>query len=59
MFQDVFLKMILTRYSGFGYGFILERFAPRLKGHSMDQRTIDHILIENPRRVFSVQHRGP
>ena len=58
MSQDVFLKMMLTRYGGFGYGYILKHFAPRLKRHGMNQATIDHILIENPRRVFSAEHRG-
>ena len=28
MSQDVFLKMMLTRYGGFGYGYILKHFAP-------------------------------
>ena len=58
MSQDVFLKMMLTRYGGFGYGYILKHFAPRLKRHGMKQATIDHILIENPRRVFSAEHRA-
>ena len=58
MSQDVFLKMMLVRYGGFGYGYILKHFVPRLKRHGMDQRTIDHILIENPRRVFSAEHRA-
>jgi phosphotriesterase-related protein len=58
MSQDVFLKMMLTRYGGFGYGYILKHFVPRLKRHGMDQSTIDRILIENPRRVFSAVHRA-
>jgi phosphotriesterase-related protein len=58
MSQDVFLKMMLVRYGGFGYGYILKHFVPRLKRHGMDQRTIDAILIENPRRVFSAEHRA-
>jgi phosphotriesterase-related protein len=58
MSQDVFLKMMLTRYGGFGYGYILKHFVPRLKRHGMNQATIDHILIENPRRVFSAKHRA-
>ena len=28
-----------------------------LKRHGMNQATIDHILVENPRRVFSAKHR--
>ena len=58
MSQDVFLKMMLTRYGGFGYGYILKHFVPRLKRHGMNQATIDHILIDNPRRVFSAAHRA-
>jgi len=58
MSQDVFLKMMLVRYGGFGYGYILKHFVPRLKRHGMDQRTIDAILIGNPRRVFSAGHRA-
>jgi len=56
MSQDVFLKMMLVRFRGFGYGYILRHFAPRLKRHGMSQATISHILIENPRRVFSARH---
>jgi phosphotriesterase-related protein len=58
MSQDVFLKMMLTRHGGFGYGYILKHFVPRLKRHGLDQKTIDHMLIENPRRVFSADHRN-
>lgn len=58
MSQDVFLKMMLTRYGGFGYGYILKHFVPRLKRHGMSQATVDHILVENPRRVFCAEHRA-
>lgn len=58
MSQDVFLKMMLTRHGGFGYGYILKHFIPRLKRHGLDQATIDRIMIENPRRVFSAEHRN-
>ena len=58
MSQDVFLKMMLIRHGGFGYGYILKHFVPRLKRHGMSQKTIDDILIENPRRVFSAAHRA-
>ena len=56
--QDVFLKMMLTRHGGFGYGYILKHFVPRLKRHGLDQATIDHILVDNPQRVFSAEHRN-
>ena len=53
MSQDVFLKIMLTRYGGFGYGFILKHFLPRLKRHGVDQTAIDRMLIDNPKTVFS------
>ncbi|WP_036791312.1 phosphotriesterase family protein [Pleomorphomonas koreensis] len=51
--QDVFLKMMLTRYGGFGYAHVLRHFVPRLKRHGLDAATIDRILIDNPKSVFS------
>ncbi|WP_377295426.1 phosphotriesterase [Rhizobium sp. SG2393] len=51
--QDVFLKIMLTRYGGFGYGYILKHFLPRLKRHGVDQAAIDRMLVENPKTVFS------
>ena len=55
--QDVFLKMMLTRHGGFGYGYILKHFVPRMKRHGIDARSIERILVENPRRVFSAAYR--
>ncbi|MEQ1956105.1 phosphotriesterase-related protein [Mesorhizobium sp. CN2-181] len=51
--QDVFLKIMLTRYGGFGYGYILKHFVPRLRRHGLDQSVIDQMMIDNPRSVFS------
>ncbi|MFT4184283.1 MAG: phosphotriesterase [Rhizobium sp.] len=51
--QDVFLKIMLTRYGGFGYGYILKHFVPRLKRHGVDQAAIDRMLTDNPKSVFS------
>ena len=56
--QDVFLKMMLTRFGGFGYAYILKHFVPRLKRHGLAPSVIDHLLVENPQRVFSVALRG-
>jgi phosphotriesterase-related protein len=52
MSQDVFLKMMLTRYGGFGYAYMLRHFVPRLRRHGVDERAITTILVDNPRRVF-------
>jgi len=51
--QDVFLKMMLTRFGGFGYGYVLKHFVPRLKRHGIPTQIIDSILTDNPRSVFS------
>lgn len=51
--QDVFLKMMLTRYGGFGYAYLLRHFVPRLKRHGVGQKAVDAMLVDNPRRVFS------
>jgi phosphotriesterase-related protein len=48
---------MLTRHGGFGYGYILKHFVPRLKRHGLDARTIERLLVENPRRVFSAAAR--
>ena len=56
--QDVFLKMMLTRHGGFGYGYILRHFAPRLKRHGVGEAQIRALLVDNPRRVFSAQPRA-
>jgi phosphotriesterase-related protein len=50
--QDVFLKMMLTRHGGFGYGYILRHFVPRLRRHGVEEAAISRLLVGNPRSVF-------
>jgi phosphotriesterase-related protein len=50
--QDVFLKMMLTRYGGNGYAFVQRHFLPRLARHGMDAASCAALLTTNPRRVF-------
>jgi phosphotriesterase-related protein len=50
--QDVFIKMMLTRYGGNGYAFVQRHFLPRLARHGMDAASRDMLLTTNPRRVF-------
>ncbi|MGI1660931.1 phosphotriesterase family protein [Palleronia sp. KMU-117] len=50
--QDVFLKMMLTRYGGNGYGFVTRHFLPRLRRHGMDEASLHALMTANPRRVF-------
>lgn len=55
--QDVFLKMMLTQFGGFGYAYVLRHFVPRLRRHGVSEAQIETLLVENPRSVFSASHR--
>jgi phosphotriesterase-related protein len=50
--QDVLLKMMLTRYGGFGYAYLLRHFVPGLKRHGVSGEAIRTMLVDNPRRGF-------
>ena len=45
--------MMLTHYGGFGYGYILRHFAPRLRRHGVSDAQLNTLLRDNPRRVFA------
>lgn len=51
--QDVFIKMMLKKYGGFGYTYILTHFKKRLIDFGVLEEQINEILIENPKKVFS------
>jgi phosphotriesterase-related protein len=53
--HDVFLKMMLTRYGGNGYGYILRHFLPRLRRHGLQDALIDRMMRDNPRSVFRAE----
>ena len=57
--QDVFLRMMLTRYGGFGYGYVLRHFVPRLKRLGVTTEQIHGLLVDNPRRVFEQPQERP
>jgi len=50
--QDVFLKMMLTRYGGFGYAYLQRHFLPRLRRHGATEAQVTRMIVENPRRLF-------
>ncbi|PKA43677.1 phosphotriesterase-related protein [Rhizobium sullae] len=50
--HDVFLKMMLTKYGGNGYAYILKHFLPRLKRHGLEDSVIGRMMRDNPRSVF-------
>jgi phosphotriesterase-related protein len=53
--QDVFLKMMLKRYGGWGYSHILENFVPRLKRKGVSNQEIHQLLVKNPQAVFEAK----
>ena len=53
--HDVFLKMMLTRYGGNGYAYILKHFLPRLKRHGLTDQQLDILMRDNPRSVFEAK----
>ena len=53
--HDVFLKMMLTRYGGNGYAYILKHFLPRLKRHGLTDQQLDILMCDNPRSVFEAK----
>ena len=50
--HDVFIKMMLSRYGGFGYAYVLKHFVPRLRRHGVAENAITAMLIDNPAQVF-------
>ena len=50
--SDVFLKIMLVRYGGFGYAHTLRSFVPRLLRAGLDQAQVEAMLVDNPRQLF-------
>ncbi|MBF2714532.1 phosphotriesterase-related protein [Agrobacterium vitis] len=50
--HDVFLKMMLSRYGGNGYAYILRHFLPRLQRHGLGADAVTTLMRGNPRSVF-------
>lgn len=50
--QDIFLKMFLKEYGGYGYSHIIENFVPRLKSKGVSEAEIQTLLISNPQRAL-------
>ena len=50
--QDVFLKMMLTRYGGFGYAYIQRHFLARLERHGVTAAQCRALMVDNSRTVF-------
>lgn len=51
--QDVYLKMYLRTYGGYGYDHILRTILPMLKRSGLTERETDKIIKDNPRRAIA------
>ena len=52
MSHDIAYKHCLTKWGGFGYHHLLVNVVPRLRAKGADDRTIQTLLVDNPRRAF-------
>jgi phosphotriesterase-related protein len=52
MSHDIAYKHCLTRWGGYGYQHLLVSVVPRLRHKGADDRTIQTLLVDNPRRAF-------
>lgn len=50
--SDIFLKCLLRRYGGPGYGHVLQYFVPRLERHGLSAAEVEQLLVRNPRSLF-------
>jgi phosphotriesterase-related protein len=51
--QDVFLKSLLRCHGGPGYGHVLQYFVPRLLAAGLDAKTVEQLMVANPRALFA------
>jgi phosphotriesterase-related protein len=50
--SDVFIKSLLRRYGGPGYGHVLQYFVPRLRRHGLTHESVEQLMVGNPRSLF-------
>jgi phosphotriesterase-related protein len=52
MSHDIAYKHCLTRWGGFGYHHLLVNVIPRLRAKGADDKIVETLLVDNPRRAF-------
>ncbi|HEY7653893.1 MAG TPA: hypothetical protein VIG07_13815 [Methylomirabilota bacterium] len=53
MSHDIAYKHCLTKWGGFGYHHLLVDVIPRLRAKGADDKTIQTLLVDNPRSAFA------
>ena len=51
--HDIYMKIFLTRYGGYGYDHILRNIVPTLEREGVSSDDIDQMLVENPREILT------
>ena len=51
--QDNSFKMHLNKYGGYGYSQILKYVVPELEFQGVNEKQINNMLIENPKRILA------
>jgi phosphotriesterase-related protein len=49
---DVFVKMQLTHYGGFGYAHLPNNFLPRLRNEGVEDAMLERLTVANPAELF-------
>ncbi len=52
--HDIGMKMMLTRYGGWGYAHILRDVVPLMQVYGMTEEQIRSLLVETPRRLLTL-----
>lgn len=52
--QDVCMKVQLEEYGGYGYNHLMGHIIPSLKHEGVGPETLDRLLIDNPRRLLTI-----
>jgi len=50
--SDIFLKSLLRKNGGPGYGHIVQYFLPRLRRLGIGDDVVDQLVVSNPKAVF-------
>jgi len=53
--HDIFIKLLLTKYGGYGYAHILRDIVPCLLREGLTREEINTILVKNPQRLLAFE----